>query len=66
MALVEIRQLYKSFQSEAQSVVVYDNLTIDFEEGQLHRSDWAHQARASRRFSTSSRGSTSLPVARLL
>ena len=33
MALVEIRQLYKSFQSEAQSVVVYDNLTIDFEEG---------------------------------
>jgi putative ABC transport system ATP-binding protein len=33
MPLVEIRDVDKSFKREAQSVVVYDGLTIDFEEG---------------------------------
>ena len=32
MALVEIRDVYKSFQREAQTVDVYSGLTIDFEE----------------------------------
>ena len=33
MALVEIRDVYKSFKREAQTVDVYNGLTIDFEEG---------------------------------
>src|ERR671932_2060440 len=33
MALVEIRDVYKSFKREAQTVDVYSGLTIDFEEG---------------------------------
>ncbi len=33
MALVEIRDVYKSFKREAQSVDVYSGLTIDFDEG---------------------------------
>jgi len=33
MALVEIRNVYKSFQRETQSVDVYTGLSIDFEEG---------------------------------
>src|SRR5919112_408492 len=33
MSLVEIRNVDKSFQREAQSVEVYNDLTIDFEEG---------------------------------
>ena len=33
MALVEVRDVYKSFQREAQSVVVYAGLTIEFEAG---------------------------------
>src|SRR6266576_2108577 len=33
MALVEIRDVYKSFKHEAQTVDVYAGLTIDFEEG---------------------------------
>ena len=33
MALVEIRDVYKSFKREAQTVDVYAGLTIDFEEG---------------------------------
>lgn len=33
MALVEIRDVYKSFRREAQSVDVYTGLSIDFEEG---------------------------------
>lgn len=33
MALVEIRDVFKSFKREAQTVDVYSGLTIDFEEG---------------------------------
>src|SRR5256885_4290309 len=33
MALVEIRDVFKSFKREAQTVDVYNGLTIDFEEG---------------------------------
>src|SRR5258708_17996773 len=33
MALVEIRDVFKSFKREAQTVDVYTGLTIDFEEG---------------------------------
>jgi putative ABC transport system ATP-binding protein len=33
MALVEIRNVFKSFKREAQTVDVYSGLTIDFEEG---------------------------------
>jgi putative ABC transport system ATP-binding protein len=33
MALVEIRDVHKSFKREAQTVDVYTGLTIDFEEG---------------------------------
>lgn len=33
MALVEIRNVSKSFHSEAQTIDVYDGLSIDFEEG---------------------------------
>ncbi len=33
MALVEIRDVYKSFRREAQSVEVYTGLSIDFQEG---------------------------------
>jgi len=33
MALVEVRDVHKSFQREAQSVVVYEGLTIEFTEG---------------------------------
>ena len=33
MSLVEIRDVYKSFKREAQTVDVYSGLTIDFEEG---------------------------------
>ncbi|MDQ2929935.1 MAG: ABC transporter ATP-binding protein [Gemmatimonadota bacterium] len=33
MALVEIRDVYKSFKREAQTVDVYSGLTMDFEEG---------------------------------
>lgn len=33
MALVEIREVYKSFKRDTQSVDVYTGLTIDFEEG---------------------------------
>src|SRR5438067_471819 len=33
MALVEIRDVYKSFKREAQTVDVYSGLTIDFEDG---------------------------------
>jgi len=33
MALVEIRDVYKSFQREEQSVEVFNGLSIDFEEG---------------------------------
>ena len=33
MALVEIRDVYKSFRREAQSVDVYTGLSIDFQEG---------------------------------
>ena len=33
MALVEIRDVYKSFKREAQTVDVYSGLSVDFEEG---------------------------------
>src|SRR5258708_23320514 len=33
MALVEIRDVFKSFKREAQTVDVYSGLTVDFEEG---------------------------------
>ena len=50
MALVEIRDVSKSFSREAQTVDVYNGLTIDFEEGSFQPTkEWAAWGEAERR-----------------
>ena len=62
MALVEIRDVSKSFTRGAEKIDVFAGLTLDVEQGSF-TALMGPSARASRRCSTSSRGSTSRPAA---
>ena len=62
MALVEIRNVHKSFQRDAERIDIFTGLTLDVAEGSFTAlmGPWA---RASPRYSTFWRASTSLPAA---